>query len=265
VHSTRIIFAGVLALEAYLMKSAHINANLKVVVMDTDYYSLQSINSYLAWDRRTRVTALAETPEALWSIIAKTSEAEQPDVVIIDADHLGGAVALSQQIQRLRQRIPKVMVICLAQTAEPSLIDAAVSSGARGFLLKNEVRLHIAWAIIYGLDQPFIATKTIMRAGELIFQRHHVKATQLPQRRQYPELTERIKQAVELCVVKGMPAHLAADEMGISLHTIRSYIKEGYRILESYDETEYPDDMSPQERAFMRLTSFEEASDDEKK
>ena|GEM_PF-3460952 len=26
--------------------------NLKVAVMDTDYYALQSINSYLAWDRR---------------------------------------------------------------------------------------------------------------------------------------------------------------------------------------------------------------------
>jgi hypothetical protein len=44
--------------------------------------------------------------------------------------------------------------------------------------------------------------------------------------------------------------------MGISLHTVRSYIKEGYRILEAYDETEYPVDMSPQERAFMRITRF---------
>lgn len=247
------------------MKSAHINANLKVVVMDTDYYSLQSINSYLAWDRRTRVTALAETIDALWAIIAKTSEAEQPDVVLIDADHLGGAAVLGQQIQRLRARIPKVMVLCLSQTVDPALIEAAVAAGAHGFLLKNEVRLHIAWAIIHALEQPFIASKGIMRVGESIFMRHHVKASQLPERRQYPELTERIKQAVELCVVKGMPAHLAADEMGISLHTIRSYIKEGYRILESYDETEYPDDMSPQERAFMRLTSFEEDDEDEKK
>jgi DNA-directed RNA polymerase specialized sigma24 family protein len=81
-------------------------------------------------------------------------------------------------------------------------------------------------------------------------------ATALPRQREYPELTDRIRQAIELCVVKGMPAHLAADEMGISLHTIRSYIKEGYRILEAYDETEYPHDMSPQERAFMRITSF---------
>jgi hypothetical protein len=45
-----------------------------------------------------------------------------------------------------------------------------------------------------------------------------------------------------------------ADEMSISLHTIRGYIKEGYRILESADAGEYPVDMSPQERAFVRLT-----------
>jgi len=57
-------------------------------------------------------------------------------------------------------------------------------------------------------------------------------------------------------VVDGMPAHLAADAMGISLHTIRGYIKEGYRIMEAYDETEYPIDMTPQERAFMRFTAF---------
>jgi hypothetical protein len=61
-----------------------------------------------------------------------------------------------------------------------------------------------------------------------------------------------------------MSAELAADEMGISPHTVRSYIKEGYRILEAYDDTIYPPDMSPQERAFMRFTALvKEIEDDE--
>ena len=72
----------------------------------------------------------------------------------------------------------------------------------------------------------------------------------------YPEMTDRIRQAIRLCVIEGMPAHLAADEMGISLHTIRGYIKEGYRILEANDHYEYPTDMTPQERAFMRFTAL---------
>jgi hypothetical protein len=46
--------------------------------------------------------------------------------------------------------------------------------------------------------------------------------------------------------------------MGISLHTIRGYIKEGYRILEAHDDLEYATDMTPQERAFMRMTAFDE-------
>ena len=232
------------------------NVNLKVLVMDTDYYALQAVNSYLAWDRRTRVTCLADNVEAMWQYINRTPLAELPDVVLLDADQIGGADALRYHVERLRQKIKDVIVICLARQPDMRLVEAAADSGARGFLLKGEVRLQIAWAIVFALDHDFVITPEIERAAEQVFNSRVHHATTLPKRREYPELTERIRQAIELCVVKGMPAHLAADEMGISLHTIRSYIKEGYRILEAYDETEYPVDMSPQERAFMRLTRF---------
>ena len=234
------------------------SVNLKVLVMDTDYYALQAINSYLAWDRRTRVTCMAETVDEMWLYLNRTPLAELPDVVVFDAEHLGGARVLRQQLERLRGKIKDVMIICMARSADSALVEAAADTGARGFFIKTDVRLQIAWAIVYALGQEFVISPT---AARTIPESDHPRirqATTLPQRREYPELTERIRQAIELCVVKGMPAHLAADEMGISLHTIRSYIKEGYRILEAYDETEYPHDMSPQERAFMRLTRFKD-------
>lgn len=237
--------------------------NLKVLLLDTDYYALQAINSYLAWDRRTRVTFMAESVDEMWKYINRTPLAELPDIVMLDADHMGGAAALRSNIERLRQKIHNVMVICLAQFPDAALIEAAVDAGARGYLLKGEARLQIAWAIVFALDHNFIVTAAIAHAGERVFNNRLLHPTTLPPRREYPELTERIRQAIELCVVKGMPAHLAADEMGISLHTIRSYIKEGYRILEAYDETEYPVDMSPQERAFMRLTGFNDEETEE--
>jgi DNA-binding NarL/FixJ family response regulator len=238
------------------------NVNLKVLVMDTDYYALQAINSYLAWDRRTRVTCLAESVEEMWSYINRTPLAELPDVILLDADQMGGVDGLRYHVERLRQKIKDLIVICLARLTDARLVDAAADAGARGYLLKNEVGLQIAWAIVFVLDHDFIISPGVERAGEQVFNLRLTHATTLPRRREYPELTERIRQAIELCVVKGMPAHLAADEMGISLHTIRSYIKEGYRILEAYDETDYPVDMSPQERAFMRLTRFSDEEDD---
>jgi DNA-binding NarL/FixJ family response regulator len=239
-----------------------INLNLRVLLQDSDYYALQAINGYLAWDRRTRVTFMAESVEAMWTYLDHTATPELPDVIVLDADHIGGPDALTAQTIRLRARIPDVLIVCLAQLLDLDLIRAAIDAGARAYLLKAEVRLQIAWAIAYATEHRLLVTPGIAAAAERFMRPGQGEPTILPARRAYPELTERIRQAIELCVVKGMPAHLAADEMGISLHTIRSYIKEGYRILEAYDGTEYPSDMSPQERAFMRLTKPDDPEDD---
>jgi DNA-binding NarL/FixJ family response regulator len=236
------------------MPTMNLNLNLKVVIMDSDYYALQAINSYLAWDRRTRVTCLALSPDGVWSYLNRIGVAEQPNIILLDPDHLGGSAGLQLQLELLRRRVKKLACICMGRTLEPELIETAAMYGARGYFIKSEVASQIAWGLVYTLDHDFTVSRGIDRNRA-----DHPRlrnASALPRQRDFPELTGRIRQAIELCVLRGMPAQLAADEMGISLHTIRSYIKEGYRILEAHDDTRFPDDFSPQERAFMRLTSF---------
>ena len=235
--------------------------NLKVLVLDTDFYALQAVNSYLAWDRRTRVTFLAESREGMWAYLKKIPVAELPDMIILDVAHIDQPDDLYAEIQRLRDLIRDVRIICLTQFVDPRKVDAAANAGAVAYLLKQEARLKIAWALVYSLDYEFTVTFGVARACRELFNTRVFHAAILPEQREYPELTDRIRQAIKLCVVEGMPAHLAADEMGISLHTIRGYIKEGYRILEAYDETEYPVDMTPQERAFMRFTALADNSE----
>jgi DNA-binding NarL/FixJ family response regulator len=235
--------------------------NLKVLILDTDYYALQAINGYLAWDRRTRVTYMAETVALMWQHINNMPAAELPDVVLLDADHLGGARGLQQQITKLRAAINNVCVICLAQVISPELVEAAADAGARAYLLKQEVRLQIAGTIVYIQGHDFVVSRSVASECASLFNTRVFHARILPERREYPELTDRIRQAIKLCVVEGMPAHLAADEMGISLHTIRGYVKDGYRILETYDDTDYPIDLTPQERAFMRFTALDTRSE----
>jgi DNA-binding NarL/FixJ family response regulator len=239
--------------------------NLKVMIMDTDFYAMQAINSYLAWDRRTRVTNMSDSPETMWAYIDRTPLAELPNVIVLDADHWRtNPSGLYDTIKHLHARIQNVKVLCLGRIVEPALVEAAADAGARGYLLKGDVRLQIAWAIVYALRHDFIITSSVARATEGAFHPRIFRARRLPEQRDYPELTDRIRQAIRLCVVEGMPAHLAADEMGISLHTIRGYIKEGYRIMEAYDEQDYPVDMTPQEKAFMRFTAFAEEGEEVK-
>ncbi|PJF39456.1 MAG: hypothetical protein CUN54_08685 [Phototrophicales bacterium] len=238
----------------------HFNVNLKVVIMDTDFYALHSINSYLAWDRRTRVTHLASTLDSLWQHLDTTPLAELPDIVVLDAEHLGPPEQLRMVMGKLHQMVEGVRVICMLQSPQIDLIEASAQANARGIFLKHEVRMQIAWAIVYILDNDMVVTQQVadVASKSNLFESRLFHAVVLPKRREFPDLTDRVRQALELCVIDGLPAHLAADEMGISLHTIRGYIKEGYRILESHDSTNYPTDMSPQERAFMRFTAFED-------
>lgn len=234
--------------------------NLKVVLYDSDFYALQALNSYLAWDRRTRVTFYTHEIDAFWRYMARLPLAETPDVIVLDSDHFGAKQVLVESIRRIHQYAPKAHVICLIQTLDFELIEMAAEARARATLLKGDVRLQITWAVCFAIEMDFTISQSMAEIARTSYNAHVYHAKVLPTQRDYPEMTDRIRQAIKLCVIEGMPAHLAADEMGISLHTIRGYIKDGYRILESYDKLEYPVDMTPQERAFMRFTAL---ADDE--
>jgi DNA-binding NarL/FixJ family response regulator len=236
----------------------NLSLNLKVLLFDSDYYALQAINSYMAWDRRTRVMHYTHEISSFWRYLENVHFAEVPDVVVLDGEHLGGADALVQTLRSIHKHAPKAHIICLTQSLDPSLTEASAKAHARACLLKGDVQLQITWAVCHAIAQEFTITRSMLGQARHAHHPRLYNAHILPEPRNYPEMTDRIRQAIKLCVIEGMPAHLAADEMGISLHTIRGYIKEGYRILESYDTLEYPTDMTPQERAFMRFTALAE-------
>ncbi|NDJ79300.1 MAG: response regulator transcription factor [Chloroflexi bacterium] len=230
--------------------------NLKVLVLDTDYYARQAINSYLAWDRRTRVVHLADTMASVVEYVRHMPETEWPDVVLLDAQAALTPGDLADLVHHIEETIPDVMTLVLDRRLNLETVRACADVNVDGYLLRDEVRIRIAWAICWAQDHDFVVTASVKAALHDEFEGRLFRAAVLPERRQYPELTDRVRQALQLCVVEGMSAELAADEMGLSPHTVRSYIKEGYRILEAYDDTVYPPNMSPQERAFMRFTAL---------
>ncbi|MFN7209188.1 MAG: sigma factor-like helix-turn-helix DNA-binding protein [Aggregatilineales bacterium] len=230
--------------------------NLKVMVIDHDFYALRALNSYMAWDRRTRVVGLAESFEQALALLGDLPQVEYPDVILFDSDSYPDA-ELDRVIRHLRQLMPKLHLICLAHQSSAARVQLTYDAAARAYFLRNEVRLLLMNAIIYAIQHTFAVTRGVLAALQAARSPLVNAVEVLPRPREYPELTERIRQALWLYVIEGMPAQLAADEMGVSPHTVRSYIKEGYRILETHDDSQYPEDMSPIERAFMRFTALD--------
>ncbi|HEX3049275.1 MAG TPA: sigma factor-like helix-turn-helix DNA-binding protein [Aggregatilineaceae bacterium] len=235
--------------------------NLKVLILDTDYYARQAINSYLAWDRRTRVVHLADSMDAVRQYVKNAPSREWPNVVLLDTLAADSPQALAELVQHLETTIPNVMTLVLDRRLNLETVKACAQVNVNGYLLRDEVRIRLAWAIVWAQAYDFVVTRSVKEALKDVFEGRLFRSVVLPEQRVYPELTDRVREALQLCVVEGMSAELAADEMGLSPHTVRSYIKEGYRILEAYDDAVYPSDMSPQERAFMRFTALMKEED----
>ncbi|MFN8448711.1 MAG: hypothetical protein U0521_09015 [Anaerolineae bacterium] len=107
------------------------NVNLKVLVMDSDYYALQAINSYLAWDRRTRVTWMAENLDEMWS--------HQPHAARGTAGRgragfrsRGGCERCIIMSSGCARRSGDVIIVCMARVADVA-VEAAADAGARGY------------------------------------------------------------------------------------------------------------------------------------
>jgi DNA-binding NarL/FixJ family response regulator len=236
------------------------DTNLKVLIYDHDLFALHAINSYLAWDRRTRVHCLVTNVENAFEWLANEDESEWPDVLLLDTFQFYDPTKLTAIIQRFYAVARQFGIVILDHEPDSERLQVAVETRCKGYFLRADTGIHIASSLVWLQNEQFGVSISVERALKDTLPQY---ATVLPDRRQYPELTDRIRQAIQLCVVEGMSADLAADEMGVSTHTIRSYIKEGYRILEAYDDNkEYPIELSAQERAFIRYTSLQEDDDD---
>ena len=235
--------------------------DLGVAIIEGDGHALYAINAYLAWDRRTRVRTKVESLEEFWITLGQQKMPSALDVVILDADESSDARAFSRAIRNLRDRIDDVIVVCLAQTTDLDMLYAAIDEGARAYFLKTDVLLQIAAGVCFAYAQDeraFVYSQGVCDAMGKLNHRRLPSALMLPGPRRYPDLTRRLREAIILYAIEGMPVRLVADEMGVSIHTARDYIKKAYRILESHhdDIGDYPLDMSQQEIAFMRLTAL---------
>ncbi len=227
---------------------------VRLYVLETDIYARQAIVSYLSWDRRTRVIGHASSEQEMLDNLEQMPNIRL-SAIILDEQLAPEVTELHRLIRGLLELQPGLQVICMAHWLHYERAMTARSAGASAYLVRESVGIGIASAVTYALQHDFVVTPGV---GSLLAEIVDDGIVVLPGRRQHPRLTQRIEQALWLCVVEGLPAELAAMEMGVSISTVRSYVKEAYRILESSDATRYPLDISPVERAFLRYSALEE-------
>lgn len=198
---------------------------ITVSIVDDEADLREHIAGYLAAAGNIRcLSAHASAEEALRHL-----PQEQPDVILMDINL--GAMDGIECVRRLTALMPKAQVLMLTVFEDTDQIFRALAAGASGYLLKRSPPKKLLEAIeeVCAGGSPMsapIARKVV----------HSFKAT--PARGdESAELSER-----EHAVLDGLAAGLAykqiADQLGISIHTVRNYIRRIYEKLHVCSRTE---------------------------
>ena len=152
-----------------------------------------------------------------------------PDVVLMDIN-LPGMSGI-ECVARLKEKAPKTQVLMLTTYEEGDLIFESLRAGASGYLLKNMPPSELVHAVeqVHAGGSPMsmhIARKVVSQ-----FQRIKQPSSEME------TLTKREQEILAL-LAKGFLYKEIADQLGISLSTVRAHLHTVYEKLHVQSRTE---------------------------
>jgi DNA-binding NarL/FixJ family response regulator len=154
---------------------------------------------------------------------------ENPDVVLMDIN-LPGMSGI-ECVARLKERLPKLQVLMLTTYEESDLIFDSLRNGASGYLLKNMPPAELVQAVeqVHSGGAPMsmqIARKVV----------NHFQQIKQPSS-DMEKLTKREQEILAL-LAKGYLYKEIADNLGISLSTVRAHLHTVYEKLHVQSRTQ---------------------------
>ena len=138
-------------------------------------------------------------------------------------------------VRRLKEKMPDILVIMLTVFEDEDLIFDALMAGATGYLLKRQPPQQLLEAIHELLAGGSPMSATIARKVVKLLQRSAGAGKSTGSIRLL--LSDRQREMLELLAF-GEPYKGIADKMGLSIHTVRGYIRRIYEKLQVHTRTE---------------------------
>ncbi len=156
-------------------------------------------------------------------------EAASPDVLLTDLGLPDGSGI--DLIRALRSRSPEALAMVITALGDERTVLSAVEAGATGYLLKDGSYDEIGDAVQCLLEGGSPITPSIART---ILRRMQPSAASPPPERPAPEqpsLSDREAEVLRL-IAKGFSYPEIAELLGISSHTVTTYVRRIYEKLE---------------------------------
>ena len=198
---------------------------ITVSIVDDEADLREHIGGYLTAAANMRCkSTYASAEEALEHL-----PQDQPDVILMDIN-LGGMDGI-ECVQRLTALMPNAQVMMLTVFEDTEKIFRALQAGASGYLLKRMSPKKLIEAIEDVVNGGSPMSASIARKVVQSF-----KAA-APQNDGAAELSQRERSVLE-GLAEGLAYKQIADQLGVSIHTVRNYIRRIYEKLHVQTRTE---------------------------
>jgi DNA-binding NarL/FixJ family response regulator len=157
---------------------------------------------------------------------------DRPAVVLMDINMPG--MSGIECVARLKELVPEVQTVMLTVYEDTERIFDALSAGASGYLLKRSKPSKLLEAIREVHEGGSPMSSSIARKVVASFQKSRQSGEKPPS---HPHLSPREEAVLDL-LAKGYTYKLIADELGISIDTIRTYLRRIYEKLHVQSRTE---------------------------
>lgn len=190
-----------------------------VLIVDDHVVIAEGLKVLIAADPELQVAGIAHTAAEGVRLATETA----PRVVLLDhflPDATG--VDITSQLKAL---LPGTSVVILTAQDDDEILANAFDAGASGFLLKTQAAQHVIGAI-----KAAAAGEMLVSAPMLSRVLRHARrnSAQRP-----PEVSERELEVLHL-LAEGMDSRAIADELGLTLATVRTYVQTILRKLDAH-------------------------------
>jgi len=154
---------------------------------------------------------------------------ERPDVILMDIN-LGGMDGI-ECVRRLKEIVPAAQVLMLTVFEDTDKIFRALAAGASGYLLKRLSPSKLLEAICEVHDGGSPMSASIARKVVQSFRAIPAKGDETT------ELSQREREVLH-ALAEGLAYKQIADQLNVSIHTVRNYIRRIYEKLHVRSRTE---------------------------
>lgn len=199
----------------------------KIAIVDDSPDLRENISGYLeAFPEFRCVSAYPSAREALAGL-----PNDRPDVVLMDINLGEGVMDGIECVRRLKLLLPNVQVLMLTVFEDSEKIFRTLAAGASGYLLKRQRP-----------EELLAAVREVMAGGAPMstsIARKVVKSFQAaaPLGGEGVDLSQR-ESEVLAALAQGLAYKQIADQLNVSIHTVRNYIRRIYEKLHVRSRTE---------------------------